>query len=117
MNRCYKVAVIKRPIGTAIEYQEPPVQGKLITKVFDSTTGGDYELIVLDADDGQHQANVALAGVEELSEEQAVDLAATYQPERTLTRINPRTMTEEQETVPACDLRKILDRSATGSGT
>ena len=105
MNRFYQVAITKWPVGTAVEHREPPVQGRIIVKVTDATTGGDYKLFLVDASDEQHQANLSLAGVQELAEEQAVKLAAEYQPQRTLKRFNPMTRQEEQINVPTLDLR------------
>ena len=105
MNRFYQVAITKWPIGSAVEHTEPPVQGRIIVKVTDSTTGGDYKLFLVDASDEQHQANLSLAGVQELAEEQAVKLAAEYQPQRTFKRFNPITRQEEEISVPTLDLR------------
>ncbi len=105
--RFYKVTVTKWPIGSAIEYREPPVQGRIVTKVTDSTTRGDYRLFIVDCTDDQHQINLALPDVAELSEEQAIELAKQYQPERTVKRINRETNTEEEVTLPAVDLRQF----------
>ena len=112
MNRFYKVAITKVPIGSAIEHREPRVQGRIIVKVTDVTTGGDYQLFLVDASDEQHQANLTLAGVEELSEEQAIKLAAEYQPQRSFKRFNPQTRQEEQISVPTLDLRKFYQKQA-----
>lgn len=110
MKRFYKATITKQPIGSAVRHKEPAVQGKVIVKVTDSTTAGDYKLLVIDCDDAQNKTNLTVPGVEELSEEQALKLAAQYQPERTLTHLNPVTMEEEEIDVPACDLRKFYKK-------
>jgi hypothetical protein len=110
MNRFYRVAITKRPVGTAVQHREPAVQGKVITKVTDLTTAGDYKLFVVDASDAQHEANLTLSGVAELSEAEAVKLATVYQPERIITQFDPLTRKEEKLTVPACDLEKFYKR-------
>jgi hypothetical protein len=110
MNRFYKVAITKWPVGSAVEHREPAVQGHILTKVTDSTTGGDFKLFLVDGDEAQHQTNLSLAGVEELAEEQAVRLAAEYQPQRTFKRFNPQTRQEEQISVPTLDLRKFYQK-------
>jgi hypothetical protein len=110
MRRFYKVAITKWPVGTAVQHREPAVQGKVIVKVTDSTTGGDYKVFVVDAGDDQHKANLALPAVEGLSESQAVKLAAKYQPKRTLTQFNPLTGKKEKTTIPTCDLKKLYQK-------
>ena len=110
MNRFYKVAVTKWPVGSAVQHREPAVQGKVIIKVTDSKTVGDYKLLVVDASEAQHEANLALPGVEAVSEEHAVKLAGEYQPKRTLVQFNPLTGEEELITVPACDLKKFYQK-------
>jgi hypothetical protein len=110
MNVFYKVIITKEQVGSAIRHKEPSLQGNIIIKVTDSTTGGDYKIFVMDCNDAQNQANLSKPGVEELSEEQAVKLAAKYQPKRTMTELNPRTMKEEKITIPACDLRKFYKK-------
>ena len=115
MNRFYKVAVTKASIGSAVEHREPQVQGRIVVKVTDSTTAGDYKLFLVDAGDDQHQTNLTLAGVVELAEEQAVKLAAEYQPQRTLKRFNPQTRQEEQISVPTLDLRTFYQGRSPGS--
>jgi hypothetical protein len=109
VKRFYKVAITKRSIGSAIEHREPGVEGHVLVKVTDSTTAGDYKLFVIDCNDAQHQANLDTPGIEEVSEDQAVTLAAKYQPQRTLTRLNPQTRKEEHITVPACDLKQFYE--------
>jgi hypothetical protein len=98
---------MKRSLGSAVEHREPGVEGQVIVKVTDSTTAGDYKLFVIDCNDAQHQANLAIPGIEEVSEEQAITLAAKYQLQRTLSRLNPQTRKEENITVPACDLKQF----------
>ncbi len=67
-------------------------------------------IIVVDCTEKQHKANLNLSGVEELSETDAIKLAARYQPERTVTRFDPTTMKEEKITIPACDLKKFIEK-------
>jgi hypothetical protein len=110
MNRFYKATINKIPIGTAIQHQEPPIQGKLVVKVVDTSTAGDFMVMVVNAGDKQHKANLALPAIESLTEAQAVKLAKKYQPKRTMTDINPRTMAEEETTFPACDLKKYYQK-------
>jgi len=110
MNRFYKVAITKRPVGTAIEHREPPVQGNIIVKVTDSTTAGDHKLLVVDADDAQHTANLRLPGVEEVEEVEAVKLAPKFQPKRAFTRFDPASRKEEKTTVSAVDLKEFLEK-------
>jgi hypothetical protein len=110
MNRFYRVAIVKRPVGTAIEHREPAIEGDVLTKVTDSATAGDYKLIVVDATDDEHQANLAQFGVQELSEDDAAELAPTYRPQVTRVAFNPETMKEERLSVPAADLRGFVQR-------
>jgi hypothetical protein len=110
MHKFYKASITKRLIGTAIQHKEPPVQGEIIIKVTDSTTAGDFKIFVVNANDNQHKANLALDGIELLTEDQALKLAKKYQPKRTTTRFNPGTMKEEQITLPACDLKKFYKK-------
>jgi hypothetical protein len=109
VKRFYKAAITKRSLGSAVEHREPGVEGQVIVKVTDSTTAGDYKLFLIDCNDAQHEANLNIPGIEEVSEEQAITLAAKYQPKRTLTRLNPLTRQEEKVTVPACDLKKFYE--------
>lgn len=108
MKRFYRVKIHRRPVGTAVEHHEPPLEGEVVVKVTDATTSGDYKLVVLDADDAQHESNLALPGVEALEEEGAVKLAARYQPATTGERFDPRTGKTETVDVPAVDLAAIL---------
>jgi hypothetical protein len=107
MERFYNVAITKVPIGSAVEYKEPALQGKIIIKVSDIKTSGNYKLFVVDCNDEQNKANLTFSGVSELSEDEAVKLAAQYQPQRHVTRFNPETRKEEKITLPACDLKKF----------
>lgn len=108
MNRFYRVAVEKLPIGTAVQHREPPLEGEVVVKVTDAATRGDYRLVVVDADDAQHEGNIALPGVEALEEEGAVKLAARYQPGGARERPDPRTGEMQTIQVPAVDLAAIL---------
>lgn len=108
MVKFLKVSITKLPIGTAVEHKEPALQGEIITKVTDTTTAGDYRIIVLESDEAQCKANLAIMGVEELSEAEAVKLAAKYQPKRTVTQIPPFAKQKEKVAVPVFDLKKFL---------
>ena len=112
MRAYYKVMVSKQPVGSAVMHKEPPLEGEVVTKVTDMTTGGDYKLIVLDCDDEQHQGNLTVPGVAEVSDSEAADLAPKFQPERTMTEFDPASGKESKFSVPAVDLRAI-----TGAGT
>jgi hypothetical protein len=110
MTTFYKVTVTREPVGSALRHKEPPLQGSIIIKVTDSTTKGNYRIIVIDCDDKQNKVNLAAPGVEALTEEQAVKLAAKYQPRRTVVEFNPRTGKKEKNTIPACDLGKFYKK-------
>jgi len=119
MTRHYRVTITKKPIGSAILFKEPSLQGKIITKVTDSKTAGDYKLVLVDCDNRQNEINAAIKGVEELAEAQAVKLAAKFQPKRTVTGsalLQPQKA--EKATVAAVDLKKFLkDRTIAGANT
>lgn len=110
MNRFYRVVITKQPVGSAVRHKEPAMQGRVIIKVTDSTTAGNYKLFVMDCDDAQHEANLTLSGVEALLEAEAVKLAAQYQPRRTLTRFNPVTLEKGEIEIPGCDLGKFYQK-------
>ncbi|NIM18407.1 MAG: hypothetical protein GTO45_41030 [Candidatus Aminicenantes bacterium] len=110
MNVFYKVSITKEQVGSAIQHKEPSLQGKIVIKVMDSTTRGDFKIFVMECDEAQNKANLSKPGIEKLTEEQAVKLAAKYQPKRTMVELNPRTMKEEKVTIPACDLRKFYKK-------
>ena len=119
MRRYYKVSITKKPIGSAILFKVPLVQGKIIVKVTDSKTAGDHKLVVVDCDNRQNKANAAMKGVEEQSEDQAVKLAAKFQPKKTITRLELlQPQKEEKATVAAFDLKKFLKgRTVAGANT
>lgn len=108
VKRFYKVAIDKRPIGTAIEHREPPVVGERITNVTDARTRGDFRVVVVDATDAEHQRNLALPAVEAVEEAEAVTLAARYQPEYTREDVDPRTGKVDRVTVPNLNLREVV---------
>ena len=110
MERFYRVAITKVPIGTAVEYREPAIKGKVIVKVSDMTTSGSFKLFVVKCDDAQNEANLAFSGVSELSEDNALKLAAQYQPQRQVTRFNSKSRKEETTDIPVCDLRKYYHK-------
>lgn len=108
MNRFYRVAIDKRLVGTVIEHREPTFTGQRVTKVTDTRTRGDFKVVVMDATDDEHQKNLALPGVEELAETEAVDLAAEFQPATTREERDPTTGKVNKIKVPAVDLNEIL---------
>ena len=107
-TRFYQVRITKVPVGTAVEHRPPAIQGTLHRTVTDASTRGDYQLFVVEADDNQHQANVALPDVKELSAEDALALAPQYQPQRTATRFDPLTRKETKVEMPAADLTPFI---------
>ena len=107
MKHCYRVTITKQLLGSAIEYLEPLLQGQIQAKMTDSTTRGNFKLIIIDCDDNQHQFNLNLSGVENLTVEEATKLAPIYQPQRTIRRFNPQTRQEEKVVVPAMDLTQF----------
>ena len=108
MKRIYKAKIVKKNVGSAIEHILPELKGKIITSVYDITTDGDYRLFLVECDDAQNKANLSLEGVSELSEEEAISIAAEYQPERKIKKVDPTTQKEEEITIPKCDLRKYI---------
>lgn len=112
MNRFYRVAIDKRPIGTAIEHREPPLQGQRIVNVTERKTQGDFKLMVVEATDAEDQKNLGLPGVEPLTQADAVKLAAEYQPAHQQERRDSRTGKVERIDVPAVDLDEVLRRRA-----
>jgi hypothetical protein len=109
MNRYYKAVISKVALGAAVEYREPAIQGRVLRTVSDSTTGGDFKLYIVATDDAQHQRNLALIGVESLTEAEAAALGAAYQPARTVMQFNPQTRQLEQIAAPAFDLMNFLN--------
>ena len=79
MNHFYRVAITKQFLGSAIEHKEPPLQGQIQVKVTDSTTQGDFKIIIVDCDDTQHQYNLNLSGVQNLEENEVTKLAPLKQ--------------------------------------
>lgn len=108
MYKFYKMAIVKKWVGSAIQYKGARMKGNIITTVMDSATEGDYKLFVIQCDQAQHEENLLLPGVIELSEEQAIELAAEYQPASTSIQLNPETMKPKEVQISACDLRKFL---------
>ena len=107
MNHFYRVAITKQFLGSAVEYKEPLFQGQIQAKVTDSTTQGNFKIIVVNCDDIQHQYNLNLSGVQNLAEDEVTKLAPLYQPERTIKRFDPKTRKEEQVVIPAADLSRF----------
>jgi hypothetical protein len=108
MLRFYKTKIIKKPVGSAIEHILPAFEGKVITNVYDITTDGDFRLFVVDCTDEENRVNIALSGVSELSLEDAVALAAQFQPARKIMTFNPETRTAEEQDIPELDLKVYL---------
>ena len=108
MIRFYKAKIIKKPVGSATEHILPIFKGNVITNVYDITTEGDFRLFVVDCSDEEERANIALDGVTELSEEDAVPLAAKYQPARKIKTFNPQTKKEEELNIPVLNLKIYL---------
>ena len=106
----YKARITKVPVGSAVEYREPAIQGNLKLTVTDASTRGEYKLFVVEANDDQHKANVAVPDVEELAAEDAQKLAPKYQPQSTITQFNPFTQNEEKVEIPAADLGAFLEK-------
>ena len=76
--------------------------------MYDITTDGDFRLFVVDCSDEEKRANIALDGVNELSEEDAVPLAAQFQPARKIKTFNPETKKEEEQDIPELNLKIYL---------
>jgi len=108
MIRFYKAKIIKRPVGTAIEHIMPLFQGNVITNVYDINTEGDFRLFVIDCTEEENRSNISLDGVNLLSENDAIALAAEFQPARSIVKFNMETKTEEVQEIPALDLRAYL---------
>lgn len=117
MNAFYKVAITKQNIGSAVQFKEPPLQGKVLVKVLDSSTAGDFMLIVVDCNDSENKTNLGLPGVEKKSEEQAIKLATKYFPKRKRSRQKHGLLNKKRETLPALDLKKILKEKMTGTSS
>ena len=113
MKAFYRVSVTKQPIGSAIRHKEPPLAGKVVIKVTDTRSAGDFKLVVIDCSEAQHADNLLLPGVAELSEADAIALAPKYRPKRTTTRLNERSGKREKTTIPAVDLKAFLGTART----
>lgn len=110
MIKFYKGKIDKISTSSATQYKEPELNGNIIVTVTDSTTSGNFKIYVVDTDENQHKSNLEYPGVEELSEKQAIKLAAKYQPQRVRTDFNPLTLKEEKRTIAACDLTKYYKK-------
>ena len=102
--RFYQIRIAKVPVGTAVEYRTPDLQGTLQRTVTESGSRSDYELAVVEADDSQHQANLALLDVSSIEAEEAETLAPQYQPKRQLARFDSLTQKETRIKLSAADL-------------
>ena len=111
-TRFYQVRITKVPVGTAVEHRAPAIQGTIQRTVTDAGTRGDYQLFVVEADDNQHQVNIALPDVKELSAEEAQTLAPQYQPQRTATRFDPLTRQETKIEMPAANLTQFISQDS-----
>ena len=112
MKTFYKVTITKQSVGSAVRYKEPPLQGKIIAKVTDMESMGDYRIVIMECDEVQHKTILTMGGVVELSEKESVKLAAQFQPKRTVTKFNPRTRKAEKIRIPACNLNKLYENQA-----
>lgn len=108
MIRFYKAKIIKKSVGTATEHTLPVFRGRIITNVYDLATDGDLRLFVVDCSDEEDRLNKALDGVNEISEEDAVPLAAKFQPARKIKTFNPETKKEEEQNIPVLNLKIYL---------
>ena len=111
-TRFYQVRITKVSVGTAVEHRAPAIQGAIQRTVTDAVTHGDYQLFVVEADNDQHQVNVALPDVKELSAEDAQALAPQYQPKRTTTRFDTLTRQETKVEMPAADLTRFISQDS-----
>lgn len=100
----------KVPIGKAIMYKLPPLDGEILIKITDSSTKGDYTLIVIECDDQIHNKNISMEKVTDMEEQNAVELAAELQPESNRVEVNPKTKRKRKITNPALDLTKFLPK-------
>ena len=116
MERYYKVPIDKRRIGSAIQHREPPLQGTLLTKVTEMKTHGNVKIIVIDADEQQHQRNVLLPGVEEIDAVGAATLAAEFQPEHDVEEPDPITRERKKRKQPAVKLADVVAARKSGKG-
>ena len=82
MIRFYIGRIKRMPLGSAVQVVEPVLQGRLIEKIRNLQIGSEEALYVLDCDDEQHHRNLAMAGVKELTKEEAIVIAAEYHPKR-----------------------------------
>ena len=108
MMRFYKAKILKKPVGTAIEHIMPEFKGRVITNVYDITTEGDFRLFVVDCTEKENRENKLREGVSLLSKEEAIALAAEFQPARKIKTLNMETKQEEEQEIPALDLRAYL---------
>ena len=107
MNHFYRVVITKQFLGSVIEHKEPPLQGQIQAKVTDSTTQGNFKIIVVNCDDNQHQFNLSSPAIQNLEENEVTKLAPLYQPERVIKRFDPKTRKKEQVVIPAADLSRF----------
>ena len=109
MKKIYQAAIEKKISGSVIEHINPAFEGKVIISVSESTTEGDNKVFVVECTEEENSRNLTIAGVTELTKSKAVTLAAKYQPEITITNLDPETMKEEVITIPKCDLTLYLN--------
>lgn len=107
MNHFYRVTITKQLLGSAIEHKEPSLQGQIQAKVTDSTTQGNFKIIVVNCDDDQHQLNLSSSAIQNLEENEVTELAPLYQPERTIKRFDPKNHKSKQVVILAADLSRF----------
>lgn len=65
-TRFYSATVQTVRVGTAIERVEPTVRGDIITRIMDTGFGGTRVVLVVEANDADHQRNLGIAALDEL---------------------------------------------------
>ena len=107
----YLIRITKVSVGTAVEHRIPALQGTIQRAVTHSESHGDYQLLVVEADDRQHEVNVALPDVQEMSAKDAQERAPQFQPKRVMIRFDPLTRKETVEEMPAADLTPFISNA------
>jgi len=92
--RYYK---FKREIGT------PAVSGTR-RAVYMEIDGEGSGLLIVDAAQEEHEANLSLENVTEMSFDEAREQVAKHLPKRRVKRLNPKTREEEEVTIEAEDI-------------
>lgn len=114
MIRFYAITIRVQVRGSALLFTQPALLGQVLVSVAD-TIKDERRLYVCNAADEEHAKNLGVEGLKEVSEAAAVELAATFQPARTLVLTDSRTGAEEQLEMPACNLRVLLAGGYSGA--